>query len=121
MSTEDAMAPAGLRSTDSDLVPDPKRPGDPDDVLKQLLEVAATGRRTASGTVRKFVDTVDNVAPLDRVGLAKRREVIAAALEMTQQLVHAPYDLGRGLVRSAVLVNVDVDVDIDIASQERTT
>jgi hypothetical protein len=123
MSGEDAMAPAELRDRDSDLILDQERRGVSDDVVKQLLEVAALGPRSASGTVRKFVDILDTVAPLDRVGLAKRREVIAAALEMTQRLVHTPYDVGRSLVQSAVLVNVDVDVDVDvdIASQPPTT
>jgi hypothetical protein len=121
MSREDAMAAAELRYRDSDLILDQERRGDSDDVVKQLLEVAALGPRSASATVRRFVDIVDNVAPLDRVGLAKRREVIAAALEMTQRLVHTSYDVGRSLVQSAVLVNVDVNVDFDIASQPPTT
>jgi hypothetical protein len=89
------------------------------DVLEQWLELATTGQRTASGTVRKFVHTVDRLVPVDGVGLAKRREVISAALEMTQRLAHMPYGLGRSLVRSAVLVNVNVDVDI--ASRAATT
>jgi hypothetical protein len=86
------------------------------DILSQWLELAMSGPRTASGTVRKFVDTIDKVVPLDDVGLAQRRQVVTAALEMTQRLVHAPYDLGRSLVQSAVLVNVDVGVDVDVAS-----
>lgn len=65
-----------------------------DDLLKQWLDLAMTGPRTATGTVRK-------------------------ALEMTQRLAHAPYGLGRSFVQSAVLVNVDVDVDI--ASRAPTT
>jgi hypothetical protein len=120
MSTGDAMARAELRDRDSNLIPDQQCPGDSDDGLKRLFEVAALGPRSASGTVRKFVDTVDSFAPLGGVGLAKRREVIGAALEMTQRLVHAPYDLGRSLVQSAVLVNVDVNVDFDIASRPQT-
>jgi hypothetical protein len=104
--------------TASDLTTNRARDGQggSDDVLKQWLNLAVTGERTASATVRKFVDTVDKVTPLDRVGLARRREVIAAALEMTQRLAHSPYDLGRSLVQSAVLVNVNVDVDV--ASQQ---
>jgi hypothetical protein len=108
------MAPAKLEDRASDLVSNrtSDRHGGSDDVLKQWLDLAVTGRRTASATVRKFVDTVDKVTPLDSVGLAKRREVIAAALEMTQRLAHSPYDVGRSLVQSAVLVNVNVDVDV---------
>jgi len=94
--------------------------GDSDDVLKQWLALATTDQRSATGAVvRKFVNTVDRVVPVDRVGLDKRRKVIGAALEMTQRLAHAPYGLGRSLVQSAVLVNVEVDVDI--ASREPTT
>lgn len=94
--------------------------GDSDDVLKQWLALAMTDQRSATGTVvRKFVNTVDRVVPVGGVGLDKRRKVISAALEMTQRLAHAPYDFGRSLVQSAVLVNVEVDVDI--ASREPTT
>ncbi|HET9163342.1 MAG TPA: hypothetical protein VFN89_07875 [Solirubrobacterales bacterium] len=68
--------------------------------------------------MRKFVATVDKVAPIDAVGPARQLELIAAALEMTQRLAHAPADLARGFVQSSVLVDVDVDVDVDIASQQ---
>ncbi len=118
MPTENALATAKLEDRASDLATS-DRQGGSDDVLKQWLELAVTGQRTASATVRKFVDTVDKVTPLDSVGLAKRREVIAAALEMTQRLAHTPYDVGRSLVQSAVLVNVNVDVDV--ASQPPPT
>ncbi len=121
MPTDNAMATTELEGRDTDRVPDQTigLEGGSEDVLKQWLELATTGQRTATGTIRKFVDTVDKVVPLDGVGLARRREVISAALEMTQRLIHTPYDLGRGLVQSAVLVNVDVDVDI--ASRTPTT
>jgi hypothetical protein len=116
------MAATELQDGDTDLVPDQTNDlaGSSDDLLKQWLALAVTSQRTATGTVvRKFVNTIDKAVPLDGVGLDKRREVISAALEMTQRLVHAPYDFGRGLVQSAVLVNVNVDVDI--ASREPTT
>ncbi len=116
------MAGTELQDTDADLVPDQASDlaESSDDVLKQWLALTLTGQRTATGTVvRKFVNTIDKAVPMDGVGLDRRREVIGAALEMTQRLVHAPYDLGRGLVQSAVLVNVNVDVDV--ASREPTT
>jgi hypothetical protein len=119
MPTENAIAPAKLDDRASDVASNPTSDGQVDDVLKQWLNLAETTERTASATVRKFVDTVDKLTPFDRVGLAKRREVIVAALEMTQRLAHSPYDVGRGLVQSAVLVNVDVDVDV--ASRTTTT
>ena len=117
------MTATELEDRDTDLVPDQTNSivEASDEVLKQWLDLAKTGQRTATGTVRKFIDTVDKVAPLDGVGPAKRREVIGAALEMTERLVQAPYDFGRSLVQSAVLVNVEVDVDVDIASRAPTT
>ena len=86
------------------------------EIFQHCLDLLVTGNRTADKTMRKFVATVDRVAPLDAVGPARQLELIAAALEMTQRLAHAPVDLGRGLVQSAVLV--DVDVDVDIASRQ---
>jgi hypothetical protein len=93
-----------------------------DEILQQWLELARTGGRTATGTVRKFADTVDRVVPLDGVGLPKRRELMSAALEMTERLIQSEYDLVRSLVQSAVFVNVgvDVDVDVDVASRAPT-
>jgi hypothetical protein len=86
------------------------------EIFQHCLDLLVTGNRTADKTMRKFVATVDKVAPLDAVGPARQLELIAAALEMTQRLAHAPFDLGRGLVQSAVVV--DVDVDVDIASRQ---
>lgn len=93
-----------------------------DEILQQWLELARTGGRTATGTVRKFADTVDRVVPLDGVGLPKRRELMSAALEMTERLIQSEYDFVRSLVQSAVFVNVgvDVDVDVDVASRAPT-
>jgi len=114
MPTDGTVATTGVPDKDSRVPPDrtDSAPDTDEDVMEQWLELATMGQRTASGTVRKFVHTVDSLVPVDGVGLAKRREVISAALEMTQRLAHAPYGLGRSLVRSAVLVNVNVDVDI---------
>ena len=96
-----------------------------DEVLKQWLVLARTSEQTALATVRRFVDLVEEAIPLDVAGLSRRREVIDAALEMTERLVHTEYDLMRHAVRSAVLVDVDVgvdvDVDVDVASRESTT
>jgi hypothetical protein len=107
---------------DADLVPNQASDTaeSSDDELNRWLALAVPGRQTVPGTVvRKFVNTVHRVVPLDGAGLDKRREVIGAALDMTQRLAHAPYGLGRSFVQSTVLVNVDVDVDI--ASRELTT
>jgi hypothetical protein len=86
------------------------------EIFQHCLDLLVAGNRTADKTMRKFVATVDRVAPLDAVGPARQLELIAAALEMTQRLAHAPFDLGHGLVQSAVVV--DVDVDVDIASRQ---
>lgn len=108
----------------TDLIPDATTGhGDnSEETLQQWLELAKTGGRTATGTVRKFADTVDRLVPMDGVGLPKRRELMSAALEMTERLVQSEYDLVRSLVQSAVFVNVgvDVDVDVDVASRAPT-
>jgi hypothetical protein len=75
------------------------------------------GNLAANRTIRRFADTVDRVAPLDAVGPARQRELIAAAMEMTRHLAHVPLDVGHSLVQSAVVVDVGVDVDVDIASR----
>jgi hypothetical protein len=92
-----------------------------EEILQQWLELAETGGRTATGTVRKFADTVDRLIPMDGVGLPKRRELMSAALEMTEHLVQSEYDLLRSLVQSAVFVNVGVNVDVDVASRAPKT
>ncbi|MGZ4533280.1 MAG: hypothetical protein ACXVXP_13145 [Mycobacteriaceae bacterium] len=51
--------------------------------------------------------------PLRGAGLAMQREIIDAGLKMAQAILHAQYDAMRGLVRSALLVNVNVDTNID--------
>ncbi len=98
--------------------------GSSDEVSKQWLALAKTSEQTALATVRRFVDVVEEAIPLDVAGVSRQLEVIDGALEMTERLVHAQYDLMRSAVRSAVLVdvdvgvNVDVDVDVDVASRE---
>lgn len=61
------------------------------EVLQHCLDLAVTGNQAANRTIRQFVATVERLA-------------------------HAPFDLGRAVVHSAVVV--DVDVDVDIASQQ---
>lgn len=128
MPTQDATRQVESPDEESALLPDRRRePGaePPDlvaespDAMGQWLELAMIGPRSASGTVRRFVETIDRVVPLDEAGLSKRRQAVAAALEMTQRLVRAPHGLARSFVQSAVLVNVEVDVDI--ASPRSTT
>jgi len=86
------------------------------EAMQRCLDLAVTGNLAANRTIRRFAATVDRVAPLDTVGPARQLELIAGAVEMSRRLAHAPFDLGRTLVNSAVLV--DVDVDVDIGSQQ---
>ena len=115
----DDRTPAAHQTDPIDELPIPRRTNNGRDgsleVLRHCLDLAVTGNRAASKSARKFVATVDDIAPLDAVGPARQLELIAGALEMTQRLAHTPFDLGRTLVHSTVLV--DVDVDVDIASQ----
>ena len=93
-----------------------------DELLQQWIALAKSSEETALATVHKFVDTVEHAMPLDVVDLSKRREVIDAALEMAQRLIHTQQDFVRSALRSMVLVNVDVDVDthvdVDVASRQ---
>jgi hypothetical protein len=117
----DDRTPAVRHTDPVDELPVPRRTkngrdGSPE-VLRHCLDLAVTGNQAASKSIRRFVATVDDIAPLDSVGPARQLERITAALEMTQRLAHAPLDLGRTVVHSTVVV--DVDVDVDVASRQR--
>jgi hypothetical protein len=68
-----------------------------DDVLKSI----ESGQRAAIEAVRKFVDTVDEKLPALGERPTRRQEIIDAALEMADQLVHTQYDFIRKVVDSA--------------------
>jgi hypothetical protein len=52
--------------------------------------------------VRKFVDTVDEKLPaLGGERPSKRQEIVDAAMEMADRLVHTQYDFIRNVVQSA--------------------
>jgi len=68
-----------------------------DDVLTSL----ESGQRAAIEAVRKFVDTVDEKLPARGESPAKRQEIVDAALEMADRLVHTQYDFLRNVVQSA--------------------
>ncbi len=118
--TESEEEEAGLLQTQTDGLA-----GSSDEVFKQWLALAKTSEQTALATVRKFVGVVEEAIPLDVAGVSRRLEVIDAALEMAERLVHTEYDFVRNAARSAVLVDVDVgvnvDVDVDVASRESRT
>jgi hypothetical protein len=118
--TESEEEEAGLLQTQTDDLA-----GGSDEVSKQWLALAKTSEQTALATVGKFVGVVEEAIPLDVAGVSRRLEVIDAALEMAERLVHTEYDFVRNAVRSAVLVDVDVgvnvDVDVDVAPRESRT
>jgi tRNA(Ser,Leu) C12 N-acetylase TAN1 len=67
------------------------------DVFRSL----ESGQRAAIDAVRKFVDTVDKKLPAHDEGPAKRQEIVDAALEMADKLVHTQYAFLRNVVESA--------------------
>jgi hypothetical protein len=69
----------------------------PDEVLKSV----ESGQRAAIEAVRKFVDRVDQSLPALGERPSKREEIIDAALEMADRLVHTQYDFLRKVVDSA--------------------
>lgn len=68
-----------------------------DEVLKSL----ESGQRAAIEAVRKFVDTVDETLPALGEHPSKRQEVVDAAMDMADRLVHTQYDFLRSVVQSA--------------------
>ncbi len=68
-----------------------------DEVLKSL----ETGQRAAIDAVRKFIDTVDEKLPPIADRPARRQDVVDAAMEMADRLVHTQYDFIREVVQSA--------------------
>ena len=68
-----------------------------DDVLKSL----ESGERAVIEAVRKFVDTVDKALPAIGERPSRRQEVVDAAMEMADRLVHTQYDFIRQVVKSA--------------------
>lgn len=94
------------------------------ELSEQWLELARIGQQTAIETLREFVETVEKAVPLSSGGLTKQREIVNSGLELAQAMVRAQYNALRGIVHSAVLVNVEVDtdvsVDVDVASRKLT-
>lgn len=68
-----------------------------DEVLKSL----ESGQRAAIDAVRKFVDTVDEKLPALGARPSRRQEIVDAAMEMADRLVHTQYDFLRNVVQSA--------------------
>jgi len=68
-----------------------------DEVFKSL----ESGQRAAIDAVRKFVDTVDEKLPALGERPSRRQDIIDAAMEMADRLVHTQYDFLRNVVQSA--------------------
>ena len=66
----------------------------------EVLERLESGQRAAIEAVRKFVDAVDEMLPALGERPSRRQEVIDAAIEMTDRLVHTQYDFLRQVVQS---------------------
>ena len=67
----------------------------------EVLESLESGQRAAIEAVRKFVDTVDQTLPALGEHPSKRQEVVDAAMEMADRLVHTQYDFLRTVVQDA--------------------
>ena len=87
------------------------------EALRAVARAARTGQQTALETVRRFVYTVEHAVPLRGEGAARRRQLIGAAMEMADRLMHTQVDLLRHAVSSVVVVDVDVGVHVDVASR----
>ena len=68
-----------------------------DDVLKSL----ESGERAVIEAVQKFLDTVDKTLPAIGERPSRRQEVVDAAMEMADRLVHTQYEFIRSVVKSA--------------------
>ena len=66
----------------------------------EVLESVEVGRRAAIEAVRKFVDTVDEVARA-LVDPARRKTIVDAALDLADSLVTTRVEFLRSVVRSA--------------------
>ena len=67
----------------------------------ELLKSVESGQRAAIEAVRKFVDTVDQTLPALGEHPSKRQQVVDAAMEMADRLVHTQYDFLRKVVEDA--------------------
>jgi hypothetical protein len=71
------------------------------ELSEDVLRSVESGQRAAIEAVRKFVDTVDQTLPPRGEEPSRRQEVVDAAMEMADKLVHTQYDFLRKVVHSA--------------------
>jgi hypothetical protein len=67
----------------------------------EMLKSLQSGQRAAIEAVRKFVDTVDENLPALGDRPSRRREIVDAAMEMADRLVHTQYDFLSKVVKGA--------------------
>jgi hypothetical protein len=74
----------------------------PTELSEQMLESVEKGQRAAIEAVRNFVDTVDEKLPaLGDEHPSTRQEIIDAALELSDRLVHTQYGFLRNVADTA--------------------
>ena len=66
----------------------------------EVLSVTRGGAAGGNRGVTKFVDTVDQTL-LPRRAPSRRQEIVDAAMEIADRLVHTQYDFLRKVVQSA--------------------
>ncbi len=71
------------------------------ELSEEVLKSLESGQRAAIDAVRKFIDTVDERLPSAGERASRRQEVVDAAMEMADRLVHTQYDFIREVVHSA--------------------
>lgn len=68
---------------------------------EEVFEEVEAGQRAAIKAVKEFVDKVDRtLPPHDDEAPSRRQDVIDAAMEMADKLVHTQYEFLRKVVRS---------------------
>jgi hypothetical protein len=71
------------------------------DLSGEVFTEIEAGQRSAIKAVRTFVETVDRALPPHGEGPSRRQEVVDAAMEMADRLVHVQYEFLRQVVQSA--------------------
>ncbi len=72
------------------------------DLSEEVFQSIESGQRAAIAAMRRFVDTVDAQLPsLADEHPSRRQNIIDAALEMSDQLVHTEYEFLRKVTNSA--------------------
>jgi len=83
----------------------PRRPTSAADrtmkLSEEVLDSVEKAQRAAIDAVRKFVDTVDEALPAHGEGPSRRQEIVDAAMEMADRLVHTQYDFIRKVIDGA--------------------